>query len=77
MGASRYASCGAQHLGWSLADVSDFLLAHIAAVITFQFAEDDRGYDGEAAKSQERMVDAVNHFPGAVVNASGNEKRRG
>ena len=43
--------------------VSDFLLADIAAVTTFQFPEDDRGEDGESAQHHQRLVDTVNHLP--------------
>jgi hypothetical protein len=47
--------------------VSDFLLADTTAVTTSQLLKDDR------AKNQERLVDAVNHFPAVGVNASGNK----
>ena len=40
----------------------DFLLAYIATVASFQFAEDDRGQDRESAKHEECLVNATDHL---------------
>ena len=54
--------------------MSHFLLADAATIPPLQSAEDNRGQDGESTQDEERLVDAVDHFPLAGVNAGGNEE---
>ena len=54
--------------------MSDFLLADTATIPPLQSVEDNCGQDGESTKNDERLVDAVDHFPLIGVNASGDEE---
>jgi len=54
-----------------------FVQAHGVAVFGFQFVENNRGEDGQSAKHEERLMDAMNHFRRTGVKAVGNEERRG
>ena len=56
--------------------VKNLVLAHIVAIAALQTAEDNRRHDGQYSKSDESLMDSLNHF-GRIGVRAGNEKRCG